>query len=121
MWAYSVLGPRAGTRRSLAEVTFVQHRDARDVLAEWLRAAQATPVGGRAGYRLPFALAAAGDAAALARLLEDGCGNVYAALVGVAQDASLRRLATTSLVTCALRRVSWGGVPQTFPGLPRQK
>lgn len=121
VWAYSVLGPRAGSQRSLAGRTFVQHRDARDVLIEWLRAAGATPVGTRAAYRLPFALAVAGDAAALARLLEDGCGNAYAALLGVAQGASLRRVATTELVTCAHRRVSWGGVPQTFPGLPRQK
>jgi len=121
MWAYGVLGPRAGSRRSLARLTFVQHRDARDRLTEWLRAAGATPVGTRAGYRLPFALTASSDAAALARRLEDGCGNAYAALVGVAQDASLRRLAVTELVTCAHRRVSWGGVPQTFPGLPRQK
>ena len=121
IWAYGVLGPRAGSRRSLAGLTFVQHRDARDVLVEWLRAAEATPVSTRAGYRLPFALTGASDAAALARRLEDGCGNAYAALLGVARDASLRRLATTELVTCAHRRVSWGGVPQTFPGLPRQR
>lgn len=121
MWAYSTLGPRAGSRRSLAGLTFVQHRNARDLLVEWLRTAGATPVGTRAGYRLPFAIAGSSDAAALARRLEDGCGNAYAALVGVAQDAPLRLLAVTELVACARRRVAWGGVPQTFPGLPRQK
>jgi len=121
LWAYSVLGPRAGSRRSLAELSFGLHRDARDALVEWLRAAGATPVVTRAGYRLPFALAGAGDAAALARRLEDGCGNAYAALVGVAQDLVLRGSAVSELATCARRRVSWGGVPQTFPGLPRQK
>jgi Domain of unknown function (DUF4439) len=121
IWAYGVLGPRAGSRQSLAGLTFVQHRAARDVLVEWLRATGATPVGTRAGYRLPFALAGSSDAAALARRLEDGCGNAYAALLGVAQDASLRQLAVTELVSCAHRRVSWGGIPQTFPGLPRQK
>lgn len=120
MWAYGVLGPRAGTRRSLAGLTFVQHRDARDVLLEWLRAAGATPVTSRAGYRLPFALTSWTDAAALARRIEDGCGNAYAALLGVAQAAALRRVATTELVTSAQRWVSWGGLPETFPGLPRE-
>jgi Domain of unknown function (DUF4439) len=121
IWAYSVLGPRAGSRRSLADVSFVQHRDARDLLVQWLRSAGAIPVGTRAAYRLPFPLATSTDATALARRLEDGCGNAYATLVGAAVGASLRRLATTGLLDCAQRRVSWGGVPQTFPGLPRQK
>jgi len=119
MWAYSVLAPRAGSRRSLAGHTFVEHRDARDALVAWPRSAGATPVATRAGYRVPFTLADASDAATLARRLEDGCGNSYASLVGVAQDPALRRQAVTGLVTCAHRRVSWGGVPQTFPGLPR--
>jgi hypothetical protein len=121
MWAYSVLGPRAGSQRSLAQRSFAQHRDARDVLVEWVRAGGATPVGTRAGYQLPFELTGPSDAAALARRLEDGCGNTYAALLATAQDASLRRDATTELATCAHRWVSWGGVPQTFPGLPGQR
>lgn len=121
IWAYSVLGPRAGARKSLAGRSFVQHRDTRDALVVWLRAAGTTPAETLAGYRLPFALSTPTDAAALARRLEDGCGNVYAAMVGVAQDASLRRLAVTALATCAQRRVAFDGVPQTFPGLPRQK
>jgi hypothetical protein len=120
MWAYGILGPRAGSRRSLAVATFTRHRDARDRLIEWLRAAGATPVGTMAAYRLPFALTGATDAAALARRLEDGCGNSYAALIGVATDAPLRVLAVSELAICAQGRVSWGGIPQTFPGLPRQ-
>jgi hypothetical protein len=121
MWAYSVLGPRAGSRRSLAGHSYVQHRDARDQLTQWLVTAGATPAGTRAGYRLPFVLSDPGDAAALARRLEDGCGNAYASLVGAAADASLRVVAVGQLAGCAHRRVSWGGIPQTFPGLPRQK
>jgi hypothetical protein len=121
IWAYGILGPRAGALRTQAVITFAQHRDARDLLVEWLRAAGATPVDTLAAYRLPFAPTRPSDAAALARRLEDGCGNSYAALVAVATDAPLRSLAVAALAACAHRRVSWGGVPQTFPGLPQQR
>ena len=121
LWAYGVLGPRSGSRSALARDAFGSHREARDSLTSWLVSVGVDPVTTRPGYQLPFPLAGAADAAALARRLEDGCGNAYATLTATTAVPALRALATAQLDDCAGRRVAWGATPQTFPGLPGQK
>lgn len=118
LWAYGVLGPRAGENDDLAEASFDAHRLGRDRLVGWLTRRHHRPVPARPGYRLPFPVRDAEDAAALARRLEDGCGNAYAAVVAASEPGELRDLAIDRLIDCATRRVKWGGQPMPFPGHP---
>ena len=118
VWAYGIIGPRSGDEKALDTTSFDAHRNARDDLIAWLTAHGEQPVAARPGYELPFRIGDSGDAAALARRVEDGCCNAFAPLVAASADSELRKLAVDQLIACATRRMEWGGAPLRFPGLP---
>jgi len=125
IWGYGVVGDALpAAQRATAETAEAAHRDARDTLAQLLDSRGADPVAARAAYAVPFPVASAKDAAALAVRLEDGTARTWVRLLDQAVQRSTRQLAVDGLTACELRAVGWrtaaGQAPVTvpFPGLP---
>jgi hypothetical protein len=119
IYAYTVIGGRLDDDSALvrqAVESHADHRALRDVLTEVLLARGDSPVPTEAGYALPTAVDGAASARRLARLVEDRCGVLHAALVATA-EAEERRLGAQALVDCALRGLRWGARPTAFPGV----
>lgn len=91
------------------------HLAARDTLADHVVAAGAKPVGSAAAYELP---SGAGSPAGIRRAvleLEQRSTATYLSLVAAVTGAQ-RRLLITLLGDAAVRQLSFGGTPETFPG-----
>jgi hypothetical protein len=125
VWGYGVVGdavPASG--RAAAADAEAAHRDLRDRVAELLDSRTVDPVAAKGGYKLPFPVLSAHDAATLAVTLEDGVSRAWVRLLDRAAHKDTRSLAVDSLSAAELRAVSWrqtaGAAPLTtaFPGLP---
>jgi hypothetical protein len=119
VYAYSVVGgvldPGSGSGQ-LARDAYDEHRARRDRADELLRALDVEPLPAEPGYALPAPVASPGDAAVLARRVEDRCAVLYAALVA-ATTADQRELAAAWLEDAATRALVWGAPPTAFPGV----
>jgi hypothetical protein len=120
VWAYGVLGPRAGTGMDQARNLMLEHARTRDDLRRIVVEAGGEPVPAEPAYALPIEPVDPTSAAQLAALVEDRLAAVYADLVAAALDPRLRSLAVTGVITCTDRVVTWRGTVSAFPGMPER-
>ncbi len=123
VWGYGVVGGHLPpAEQAAARDAERAHRGRRDTLAEALIGRRVEPVVAAAWYSLPFAVTDVGAARRLAVHLELGSAAQWHALLGVAGQPALRRLALTALTDAATRGLRWRldvpGEPSTvaFPG-----
>jgi hypothetical protein len=120
VYGYGVVGAHLrGAAQRRAAAAEAGHRARRDVLRDLLLARRATPVAAAAAYRLPRPVTSAAEAVALAVLLEERLGAVWADAVGDLTGA-LRALAARTLQDTAVRAAAWRGASVAFPGLPER-
>jgi hypothetical protein len=119
VWAYGVLGPRAGDGlEELARSTLLAHAAARDALRSMLVGAGTTPVAAEPAYQLPVQPTDPVSAAELAAVLEERLAAVYGDLVAATTRNVFRSHAIDGLVTAASRVAQWRGSAPALPGLP---
>jgi hypothetical protein len=95
------------------------HTLQRDLLAARLSAAGRRPPAGEPAYALPFEVASAAAARALAAHVETALAAHYADLVAAAAPGR-RREAAGWLARAATAAQRWGATPTPFPGLPER-
>lgn len=93
------------------------HRARRDQLRLLIADRGATPVAAAATYEVPGALATPAAVRRQALRTEQGCAEVYAALVANTAGPD-RDWGISALVDAATARIRLGGAPETFPGAP---
>jgi hypothetical protein len=93
------------------------HRARRDQLRLLIADHGATPVAAAAAYELPARLVTPAAVRRHAQRTEQGCAEVYAALVANTAGAD-RDWAISALVAAASARILLGGAPEIFPGAP---
>jgi Domain of unknown function (DUF4439) len=125
VWGYGTVGAALPEDdREPAAAADLAHRDVRDRLEALLDARGADPVPREAGYTLPFPILSAGDAAALAVVLEEGVSAAWVWLLDQATQPSVRELAVEELGAAEVRAVGWRTaadrtpVTDALPGLP---
>jgi hypothetical protein len=122
VYVYGVLGGRvsASEQPDLADrlvSAYTTHRGRRDQLTAMARAADGEPVAAEVSYQLPNAAVTARQLTAAARITEQRCAGVYAAMVGSTARAN-RQWAIDALTDTAVRLLGFGGRPDSFPGIP---
>lgn len=117
VYGYGVVGAHLPDGGPAALAALAAHRDRRDALMVLIREAGADPVAAEPGYALPSPVTDGATARALAVLLEERLGALYADLVGTAETPELREFAVRGVVAAAVQALSWGGSPTAFPGL----
>jgi hypothetical protein len=122
VYVYGVLGGRvsASAQEQLATAltsAYVAHRGRRDQLHAMVRAAGGKPVAAEVSYELPNPSRTVPQLRAAALVTEQRCAEVYAAMVGSTAQAN-RQWAIDALADAAVRELTFGGVPQPFPGVP---
>lgn len=120
VYGYGVLGPRlAAPLQPAAQQQDDAHRQLRDRLRDQIRARGATPVASASAYQLPVEVTDPASALRLAVTLEADCAARYAALVGAAGSAGLRRLAVGWLAEVAVAADRWRRAETPpAPGVP---
>ncbi|MDH2425206.1 ferritin-like domain-containing protein [Sphaerisporangium sp. TRM90804] len=118
VYAYGVVGARAGGARAAATAGYEAHRARRDQLRAMIRARGGTPSEAGAAYDLPFPVPTARDAERLAAHVEERVTAAYLELAAVA-DPTLRRLAFTAMQESAVRGYGWHSPITAFPGRAR--
>lgn len=118
---YGVLGGRVSVSAepdlaSAIEEAYLLHRGRRDELVAMVRAEGGDPVAAEVAYELPNAARTAEQLRAAALVVEQRCSGVYADTVGSTAGAG-RRWALDALEDAAVRQLTFGGEPETFPGL----
>jgi hypothetical protein len=118
LYGYGLLGPyvSAGDEPAV-RAAYDAHRLRRDQLAAQVRARSADPVVALAAYGVPFAVVDPVTARRLAGLLEQRLAPLYADLVGVTSNPTLRETATRALVEAAVRGALWTGDTTALPGV----
>lgn len=119
VYGYTVIGGRLDGDSAVVRLAIAahsQHRAVRDALVKVLLERGQSPVPTEPGYRLPAPVDGSATARALARLLEDRCGVLQAALVATAEGEE-RTLAAEALRDCAVRALGWGAPATAFPGV----
>lgn len=121
VYGYGVVGAHlpGDPRLADARTAYAAHQAQRDTWQRLVSALGAAPTPAAGGYRLPFPVASAADAAGLAAHLETRLTTVYADLVA-ALPAPHRLTAALALRDCALRAHRWGAPDQPFPGIQDQ-
>lgn len=117
VYGYGVVGAHLPDGAEAAHAALTAHRSRRDALTALIRAADADPVAAEPGYALPSPVTDEATARALAVLLEERLGPLYADLVGAADSPELREFGARGVVTAAVQALAWGGSPTAFPGL----
>ncbi|MBB5789891.1 ferritin-like domain-containing protein [Jiangella mangrovi] len=117
VYGYGVVGAHLPDGGPAALSALAAHRERRDALTALIRAAGEDPVAAEPGYALPSPVTDEASARALAVLLEERLGGLYADLVGAADSPELRELAARGVVSVAVQALAWGGAPAAFPGL----
>lgn len=120
VYLYAVLGGRTSesgqpTLFAALEDAYDAHLTARDALIARVTAAGGTPVGASAAYALPAGISTPSGVRAAALAVERHCAAAYLTQVPATTGAD-RTLLVTALGDCAVRELSFGGAPQTFPG-----
>jgi len=117
-YGYGVIGAHlAGAERAAAAADWIAHQVSRDQLAGLLRSRGADPAAAAVAYRLPVPVQTAGQAMALAVILEERVCAGYLSLVAIS-DRALRTLGAQQIRQSALRAAAWRGATVAFPGLP---
>jgi hypothetical protein len=121
VYVYGVLGGRVSSSTEPGLATrlasaYATHRGRRDQLSEMVRRAKADPVAAETSYRLPTPARTAGQLGSAARVVEERCAAVYADAVGSTSQAD-RQWAIDALLDAAVRQLSFGARPESFPGV----
>lgn len=117
-YGYGVVGAHlSGSNQQAARTDWVAHQLAADRLTALIQQTGAEPHPAAVGYQLPFPVRSAGQAKALAAIMEDRVAQAYLALVALTDD-SLRELGAREVRAAALRAAAWRGSTEAFPGLP---
>lgn len=121
VFTYGVLGGR--TSRSAQPAlsaalasAYVVHRGRRDTLIRMIRDLGVEPAPSAPAYDVTGSVDTPTGVRAIARRLETGTAALYADVVA-ASDAQQRAWAIAALTDAAVREVSFGGKPVSFPGL----
>lgn len=120
IYVLAALGGRLSTSHATSLYEAVQqayddHVAARDTLVDHVVAAGAKPVGSAAAYDLPTGAESPASIRRAVLLLERRSAATYLSLVAKVSGAQ-RRLLVTLLGDAAVRELSFGGTPETFPG-----
>lgn len=102
---------RLALRRS-----WIQHRELRDQTESLLRSVGAQPVAAAAEYAMPGPAVTAAEITGVALGVEQRSTAVRAAVVGHAEVGPVRSWAIALTNESAVRELSFGGNPVTFPG-----
>jgi hypothetical protein len=116
VFAYPLVVARIGSRRSLAEALWQEHRNERDRLTLRLLAEDAEPATAAPAYEVGTPPTTPALAAALAAKVERGLAGLASDLIAVATGDD-RALGADQLVLAARRAARWTGRPIALPGL----
>jgi Domain of unknown function (DUF4439) len=118
VYGYGVVGAHlTGSQQATATTDWVAHQVARDRLEAMLRSAGGSqPTAAAVAYQLPIPVRNAGQAVALAVVLEDRIATAYLGLV-VLSNAAIREYGAQQVQASALRAAAWRGSTVAFPGL----
>ena len=118
VYGYGVAGARLrGRGQSAALAAWNAHRARRDQVIAMLVARGARPVAAADVYQLPFPVASARAAIALAAALENGVTRAYLGIVGLPHPG-MRTYGALAMQESAVRAATWRGATVVFPGLP---
>ncbi|TDD67943.1 DUF4439 domain-containing protein [Jiangella aurantiaca] len=117
VYGYGVVGAHLPDGAEPAHAALAAHRSRRDELTALIGDAGADPVAAEPRYALPSPVTDEASAQALAVLLEERLGALYADVVGTATTPELREFAVRGVVMAAVQALAWGGAPTAFPGL----
>lgn len=118
VYGYGVVGAYlAGTMQATATDDWVAHQVARDRLEAVLRSLGAQPTAAAVAYQLPVPVRNAGEAVALAVVLEDRVATAYLGLVALS-NIPIREIGAMQVQASALRAAAWRGGTVAFPGMP---
>jgi len=122
VYVYGVLGGRTSvsTQPELAaglRAAYDVHRSRRDQVTAMIRAKGEEPVAAEVSYELPNDADTPGRCRRAAAEVEQRCTEVYAAAVGSTSRAN-RQWAIDALADAAVRQLSFGADPTSFPGVP---
>lgn len=124
LWAYGLVAAHDPQAANSIAVAVSSHQSARDLAANLVVQAGATPVGPDPAYTTPKPVTDAATAAALALIIESDCAAAWRSVAGNTDDSTLRGTALSALTDCAMRMVTWrkaaGDKVLTvpFPGAP---
>ena len=117
IYGYGVAGAYlTGSTQATATNDWVAHQVARDHLEAVLRSLGAQPIPAAVAYQLPAPVRNAGQAVALALVLEDRIATAYLGLVALS-NVSIRDFGAQQLQASALRAAAWRGGTVAFPGM----
>jgi len=118
VYGYGVVGAYlTGSQEGTATTDWVAHQVARDRLEAMLRSAGASqPAAAAVAYQLPMPVRNAGEAVALAVVLEDRVATAYLGLVAL-RNTAIREYGAQQVQASALRAAAWRGSTVAFPGL----
>jgi Domain of unknown function (DUF4439) len=117
VYGYGVAGAYlTGSAQSTATDDWVAHQVARDHLEAVLRSLGAQPAAAAVAYQLPAPVRNAGEAVALAVVLEERIATAYLGLVALDSD-SIRDFGALQVQASALRAAAWRGGTVAFPGM----
>lgn len=122
VYVYGVLGGRVSmseqpTLALALGTAYATHRQRRDELTARVSARGAEPVAAEVSYRLPNPASTTHQLTSAALETERRCAAVYADTVGSTSRGD-RRWAVEALTDTAVRELSFGGSPESFPGVP---
>jgi hypothetical protein len=117
IYGYGVVGAYlAGSMQATATNDWVAHQVARDRLEAVLRSLAVQPTAAAAAYQLPVPVRNAGEAVALAVVLEDRIATAYLGLVALS-NVSIRDFGAMQVQASAVRAAAWRGGTVAFPGM----
>ncbi|MGI8577327.1 MAG: ferritin-like domain-containing protein [Nocardioidaceae bacterium] len=122
IYGYGVVGgalavtAKASPDVALAQASYDVHRRRRDDLTQLVAALGAEPVAAEPGYAMPFEVVDHNGARRLAREIEHSTAATYSMAVA-STTAAMRRFTAEALADCATREVTWGAIPEAFPGI----
>jgi hypothetical protein len=113
VWVYGLIGGRVDDLSDAARIAWNRHRDTRDQLEAWIRAAGGEPVGPQMGY----AQAPVNSAAAARRAAQAVEAKITAAALSNLAERDHRAVSVKALREAARAATQWGGPASAFPGL----
>ncbi|HWJ81317.1 MAG TPA: DUF4439 domain-containing protein [Nocardioides sp.] len=121
VFVYGALGAQtsqSATPALFADVTdaYTTHQDRRDHLVATIEDAGGDPVAAEPGYELPADLSTTAAITGRALRLERAAAATYAFLVANTTGRN-RAWAVDALLDTAVRELTFGGAPETLPGL----